>query len=323
MKTFQWGILGCGKIAGKFAAAVASLDGMMVHAAAARNGERADTFAREHNIPHAYGSYKELLQDEALDAVYIATVNSQHYQNIMLAVNHGVPVLCEKPMLMKTAEFDQIVKRAKEKNVALMEAMWTVFLPSIQKIKAFLQNGAIGAPQLSYVNLCVPFARDLSSRLYNPALGGGLTFDIGVYNLHTALYLFGEHFTQMGVCGHQAPTGVDDRASISFSYPNGLVVQTLTADINGPRDLQIYGETGSILADRFNAAEEFTWQKEGGISEKILCPFDCNGFEYEIKEFASVVTQGRLESETLPLSRSRKVCEIMEQAYQMICVGKI
>lgn len=318
--TFRFGVIGCGSIAGQFVQAVQFLPGMCVASAAARDKERARRFAVRHGIETYYGDYGEMLQSGNIDAVYIATVNTHHLAPMLLALELGIPVLCEKPLALTTADFDLAAAAAKKHGVLLMEAMWSCFLPSYQAIRTLLQDGRLGRVASAYLHFCVPFPKNPSSRIYSPALGGGLIYDIGVYNLHTALYLFGDDLQDLSICGQTGPTGVDVSSVISFSYRGGPTVCTTTSDVAGPHELIVCGEQGLIRAEHYNGAQELCITLDGR-EERLCFPFDCNGFEYEIQEFVRCVQTGCTESDTVGLLRSRHVCELMETAVRTICGG--
>jgi predicted dehydrogenase len=313
MKDFKWGIIGCGVIAEKFAEAVNFSDGMSVAAAAARSLERAEIFAAKNNAARAYGSYAQMLETEELDAVYIATVNSEHYNGLKLCLERGLPALCEKPMLMTLNEFDEVAKLARDKNTPLMEAMWSDFIPSIVRAKSLLDSGELGKPILAELCFAADFKDDPNSRIFDPKLGGGLIYDIGVYNLHVALHLFGENYRDMAICGRKGPTGVDVASTVTFSYEGGPLVNTVTAHAAGPRDLNIYCEKGSINIEHFNDSQELTIFRQGAAPETVDCRYGCNGFEYEIAEFTDIVRRKTAESAVVSLGRSRRVCGIMER----------
>ena len=316
---FRFGIIGCGDIAGHFAQAVESLDGAVIEAVAARDAGRARDFARRHAIRQYYGDYAQMLQNSTLDGVYVATVNSAHLESILIAVDAGLPVLCEKPMALSVSDFDRATRAAEQKGVALMEAMWSCFLPAYDKMREMIRDGQLGNIARADIHFSVPFPKNPASRIYSPALGGGLIYDIGVYNLHTAFTLFGENFRDLSVCGRKGPTGVDVGSVIAFSYDDGPLVCTTTADVAGPHELILCGDRGRLQADHFNGAQRLVLSQEGVPQQIIPCPFAGNGFEYEIQEFIAVVRSGRKESTLLPWSRSRLVCKMMEDAVHKIC----
>jgi len=319
---FKWGIIGCGYIAKKFAEACRSAEGMEITAVASRSVQKAELFAGAVGAKQYFGSYEEMLKNCSLDAVYIATVNSEHAANADLCLDNNLPVLCEKPFVMNLKDFDCLTAKAKQKNLAIMEAMWSNFLPANVEIKNLVNEGAIGKVSLAYIDFCTIFhneRKELKGRIFNPKLGGGLIFDIGVYNLHCAFSLFGTEYSDIAICGIKGETGVDINASIAFTYPNGVLVNTVTnCRSKGPFSLRICGDKGYILEEGYNGAQEFSICLNDEEPKIIKKPFITNGFEYQIIEFAHIVNSGKLESEYMPWSTSRKVCEVMEKAYKLI-----
>ena len=132
LKKIKWGIIGLGSIANKFATDLATIEDAELYAVASRDQEKADYFADKHNARKAYNSYEVLAKDPEIDAVYIATPHALHKENALMCLENGIAVLGEKPFAMNAAEVDEMITKAKEKNVLLMEALWTYFLPHYQ-----------------------------------------------------------------------------------------------------------------------------------------------------------------------------------------------
>jgi predicted dehydrogenase len=130
-KVYKWGIIGPGKIAAKFAEALLHLPDAELHAVASRDGEKAKQFAEKYAAAKSYDSYEALINDKEVDAVYIATPHTFHHAHALLCIENGKPVLCEKPMSVSHTSTLEMVAAARNKNVFLMEAMWTRFLPVI------------------------------------------------------------------------------------------------------------------------------------------------------------------------------------------------
>ena len=128
-KVFKWGIIGLGKIAEKFAADLPYSKNGVLHAVASRSLSKAGEFAKKHRALHTCGSYEEILSVPDLDAVYIATPHHLHYENTIMCIEAGIPVLCEKPFAINLNQAEQMVALARDKNVFLMDALWTRFLP--------------------------------------------------------------------------------------------------------------------------------------------------------------------------------------------------
>ncbi len=187
----RWGILAPGRIAGKFADAVARLTASRVVAVGSRELLRAQTFAREHGIPEAYAGYEGLVADPSVDAVYVVPPHSHHRDLAVLALQAGKPVLVEKPLARDGAEVDEIFNAAQTAGAFAMEAMWTRFLPHMVGVRAAIAHGAIGEPVAVEADNGQAFAFDPTSRLYDPALAGGAVLDLGVYPVALAVDLLG------------------------------------------------------------------------------------------------------------------------------------
>ncbi|HEY1406056.1 MAG TPA: Gfo/Idh/MocA family oxidoreductase, partial [Spirochaetota bacterium] len=180
MKKYNWGILGPGWIAGKMAEAMPFVPNANLYAVASRTKAKADDFAGVYSIPKSYGSYEELVKDPDVDVVYVATPHNMHYEHALLALEHGKNVLCEKPFAVNGREVREMIAKAKEKNVFLMEALWSRFLPNVIKAKELVDSGAIGKVKLldADFGLKVPF--DPKHRLFNKELIGGSLLDLGI-----------------------------------------------------------------------------------------------------------------------------------------------
>jgi predicted dehydrogenase len=214
--TIRWGILGAGAMSATFASGLAKAAGASVHAVASRSLAPAQAFAERVGVARAYGSYDELLADPDVDVVYIATVNTSHRDLCIRSIEHGKPVLCEKPFTLNAAEAREVVARARERKVFCMEAMWTRFLPAVVKLKELLAAGEIGTPRFFSASIGYAFEWDASARHFDPAVGGGALLDLGVYPISMAFHLFGP------------PTSVEGRASIGASGVDEVETIVLT-----------------------------------------------------------------------------------------------
>jgi predicted dehydrogenase len=139
-KKFNWGILGPGGIARAFAQDLASLPEHTIAAVGSRSLENAHKFSATFGGT-AYGSYEELVADPSIDAIYVATPHPAHHDNVILALNAGKPVLCEKPFSVNAREAQAMVEAAARNQVALMEAMWARFLPHYAKVREIVKSG--------------------------------------------------------------------------------------------------------------------------------------------------------------------------------------
>ena len=181
LERVRWGILGPGSIAHKFVAGLSLIPDAEVVAVGSRSIERANAFADEYGIPHRYGSYQELVDDADVDVIYVATPHSLHREHTLLCLQGGKPVLCEKPMAVNAREVAEMIQVAGNKNLFLMEAMWTRFLPVWVKVRELLAKGVIGEPRMLTADFGSRAAKDPEHRLFAPHLAGGALLDVGVY----------------------------------------------------------------------------------------------------------------------------------------------
>lgn len=204
--------------------------------ASSSSASRASDFVKSLEIPNdpaTYGSYDELVKDPNVDCIYVATPHSHHYQNCMLALNAGKNVLCEKSFTTNAAQTQKLIAVAKEKNLFLMEAVWTRYFPLSIAIREFIQAGNLGTVYRVIVDNS--FGDDIaqkygtSHRMVNPNLAGGALLDLGIYSL---TWVFQTLYTTLPISQRKPPsdikaimtrypaTGVDESTSILLKFPN-------------------------------------------------------------------------------------------------------
>ena len=313
-KIFKWGIIGPGKIAQKFAGALAAVPNATLHAVASRDIEKAKQFATEYNAPFFYDNYETLANDKEIDAVYIATPHSFHYAHVLLCLQKKKAVLCEKPMSVNYASTAEMIKAAKENDVFLMEAMWSRFLPIINKTLEIIQEGVIG--ELKYVNadfgFVAPFNKD--SRLYDLKLGGGSLLDVGVYPLFLALLLLGKP-DEIKAFAHLATTGADETTSAILFYKNGTMANILSSVVaQTPITAEISGTEGTIILDRpWYKGTSIRVRKNDVLTHDFSVPYAGNGFEFQIQEVQACLQKGLTESSLMPLDFSLEMSRIIDE----------
>jgi len=312
MADFGWALIGPGNIARRFAAAVNYVPDAKLRLVFGRDAARAAAFAATclnegTEPPQTVGELGELLGDSRVDGIYIATPHAQHGDLVRQCLAAGKPVLCEKPLVPNLAQGLALVKLAVERQVFLMEAVWTRFLPIYDVVAGWLRSEAIGTVRGLQSSFCflVPF--DPSSRLYNPTLAGGALLDLGVYNLTMTRWVLQLAF---GTCpeplsvqasGTLAPTGVDQRVTATLNFPGGLSSQFVCGfDGSADNTLTILGERGLIkLVARFWEATEARMQRPGEPEQCVHAEFRGNGFEYEIEEAQNCIRAGSIESQRI------------------------
>ena len=190
-KKINWGILGPGKIARKFAQDLMLSDNAVLYGVASRNLERANAFCQEYHGLKYYGSYDELVSESGIDVVYIATPHPYHFEHTMMCLEHGKAVLCEKPMGMDHEQVRGMAEKAQKIGLFLMEGIWTRFIPGVELYLDLIKKDIIGEVTTLHADFGFLAPFDAQSRLYNKTLGGGSLLDIGIYPLYLSLITLG------------------------------------------------------------------------------------------------------------------------------------
>ena len=310
------GILGAGFISHVMADTVRRMQAaghgeVELYAVAAREEDRARDFARQYGMPCAFGSYEAMLQDPAVDFVYIATPHSHHYRHIRLCVDHGKPVLCEKAFTVNARQADDVLRRARARGVLVTEAIWTRYQPMRRMLDEVLQSGVIGRPQLLTANL--GYAMTQNRRIVDPALAGGALLDVGVYTLNFAEMVFGRADGVQGLCTKHE-TGVDLTDSITLTWADGRAAH-LTAAANAVTDRYgaVYGTDGYLLVENINNPQKITvFDGHNRPVRELPCPPQLTGYEYELLETVRCLEQGLVECPSMPHAETVHMMEVMD-----------
>jgi predicted dehydrogenase len=312
-KEIRWGILGVGRIADKFCTALIATPRATLYAVASRNVKTGKAFATKFNASVYYDNYLDLVSDPNVDVIYIATPHVFHYEQTFLCLNHNKPVLCEKPMSISLQHTQEMIALAQKNNLFLMEAIWTVCMPFIQKIKEIIGEGIIGS--LQYVQADFGFSTpfDADSRLFNKALGGGSILDVGVYPISLATLLLGEPSSIKSLT-KLSSTEIDEYANIILQYSNGSTAHLFSAiTTETPIEAIIIGTKGKIkVGSPWYMATDFTLLNDG-TSKSYSIPHPTNGFEYEIIEVMNCLDKGILQSPLVPHHQTLTVSKIMDE----------
>ena len=299
----RWGVIGPGRIAQRFAQALASLPGAQLVAVSGRNRERAEAFARQWGTAATvHPSIDALLADAAVQAVYVATPHTGHADAVRACLLAGKPVLCEKPLTPTAAQAEALVALARERGVFLMEAVWTRLLPAWVQARHWLDSGAIGPVQALRSSFCFEVPYDPTNRLFDPALAGGTLLDIGIYNLSLSQWLLRQEPTTFDVTGVLSPSGVDQKIEAVLHYAGGETSNfTCAFDRGAANEFVIEGGAGRIVVEGgFWEATALRLERPAEPVQRQQCPFACNGFEYEIAEAMRCIAAGAIESPAVP-----------------------
>jgi predicted dehydrogenase len=313
-KSYNWGVWGAGHIANKFAGGLKELPNASRYAVAARSLERAEIFKANHGFEKAYGSYEAMLADPQVDAVYISTTNNLHCEHTMMCLEAGKAVLCEKPFASSREQVEKMIAKAQEKNVFLMEALWSRFLPSMIQFKQQAEQKTIGKPLLLQCNFGFISPFDPHKRIYDPALGGGSVPDIGIYPVFTAMYLFG-YPAEIKVTSVPAPTGTDWTTAVLFKH-KGKEISMLTSsfETNLDNEARLYGDNGYLkLHEMFHMPTKLSINRNNGREEEIPVFSTGNGYNYEAAEVMACLDKGLIESPDLPHAFSLDLITVLDE----------
>jgi dihydrodiol dehydrogenase / D-xylose 1-dehydrogenase (NADP) len=318
--TFRWGVIGHGHISGTFREATATIDGAEIVAVAGRDLSRAQAYASEHGIDAAHDSIDTMLSAGGLDAVYVCTPHTAHAEAALACVEAGVPVLVEKPMTPTAATTRELVAATAAAGVFAMEAMWTRFLPTLEAVRSWIDEGRIGEVQLLTASFGFRAPAMSDHRLFSPELAGGGILDVGVYPLALAQWLYGSAPEAVRAVGSVGETGVDEHVAISARYPGGGLAQLGCAvRANLDHHAVIRGTDGHIEIPAFWSAQSATLFAEG-VEESTETAHTANGFEYQIEEVMGCVAEGRTESPRMPHAASVELAELSDEIRDQIGV---
>lgn len=310
----RWGIMATGNIAHKFATTITQMAGeTYIVACGSSNLEHAKAFAEEFSISKFYGSYEELANDDEVDAIYIATPNSMHFENIKMCIEAGKHVLCEKPITTNADDAQKAFALASQKGVFLMEAFWISMLPMHLKIAQMISEGVIGEVNHIRADYGFTVQGPRRTRKFDSALGGGALLDIGIYNIGFVAMTLGYKPIKIQSAVHFSEFGTDDFETIIFEYENGKTA-TLTVSIGMKIEKEgvIYGSKGSIKLPDFQKAEKMIVDIYDGKSEEIEMPMEINGFEYQIREVIRCIENKKTSSSIQTPENTIAVMKLMD-----------
>ena len=309
----KWGIISTGTIAHNFAKTVAAMGGETeVYAVASRSKESAQAFADQYGIKKAYASYEELVNDDNVDIVYVATPHSLHYENMILCLEHGKNILCEKSFTVTAEQARKIYNLAKEKNLFVMEGFWTKYLPIYREVEKLIGNGVIG--DINMVTAQYGYCTARTNRKFDPALAGGTLLDIGVYAIGFAAMILGYQPKSIQSLVKLNDVGTDEYSTILMQYENGAIAQLTTAiKTTIPVLGCVYGSKGYLNIPEFKNPKQFQVVLNDGTSYTIEKEVEINGFEYEIREAEKCLLENRQYSQILTPDQSVSVMNIMDQ----------
>ncbi len=319
LKKIRFGIISTGDITHAFIRACSEVEGVEVVAIASRDSAKAERMQKEYGIERAYGSYRELYNDGGVDAVYIATPHNIHKQNCLDAIRAGKHVLCEKSLTLNKEDSLEIFEAAEEKDIFVMEAVWTRFLPTTAKAREWVEEGRIG--RIVYMDASSTFLtneNDRGGRLLRKDTAGGALYELGIYDFYMTQYFNRSEIIECQTITKTLDSGVDGFDLISLKLADGTLLSfRCSITCRTENYICLYGEKGFILMTpqaycpekvRLFSREGLDNSQPAVLLEEFGMPIE-NGLKYEIEHFKNVLEEGGRDSDIIPHADTLKCGE--------------
>lgn len=323
MKKVKWGVIGTAYICRRNTLpGMLKADNCELYAIAGRSMEKAEQFRTDYGFAVAYGSYDALLDDPAVEAVYVALPNTMHYEWTIKALKKHKHVLCEKPLAPTAAEAEEMFRTARENGVYLMEAFAYLHSPYIEAVRQELVNGAIGEVQYMETNFLTSSYDLTNIRMRRETMGGGM-YDLGVYCTSLIQRLLGKTPVTLSAAACFSEENVDRLASVVMQYDDGSRA-SLTCGITLAKNqhrhvnrFAIYGSCGEIHSENFgfNAEGDLTysvWLSDGTrVLKTVKTP---DNYCLEAEQLGRCILDGATPavSETFSVENASVVDRIMK-----------
>lgn len=310
----KWGILGTGRIARSFAVALNYLEDAELYGIASRSEETAGAFADEYSVPKRFHNYESLSADPDIDVVYIATPHSLHKENCLLCLAQDKAVLCEKPFTINAAEAATVIDCARERQLFLMEAMWTRFIPAAIRLKELVADNTIGDIQYLFAGGAILPNFDPDFYVFRKELGGGVLLDAGVYLVSLASWLLG-YPDKIQSAAKLNSRGVDDHDAILLEYDSGAIASLYVSMRTKSRpDITVLGSKGKIYVHPpLFCPSKITLNLFDAEETEIILPIESNGYQFEAMEVNRCLREGKTESDVMPLDETLTIMRLMDE----------
>lgn len=309
----RWGIIGSGKIAKTFAREFQFINDAQIVFIAASEHNKACDFAETFSIPN-FGTYDEIFTSDLVDVIYIAVPHSHHYPFIKKSLEAGKHVLSEKPITVNAHQLKEVISLATQRNLFVMEAMWTLFLPTVQIAKRWCEEGRIGEIVSLSAEFAFPAPNPGPERLFSPHLAGGSLLDIGLYPIAICRYFMEKLPPSFSLQFQKSPSGVDKAVNLLLSYENALARLSCSFTHRAQNSAFIFGTDGYIEIPVFWKSKNCVlYSNDGNITDQYDDSNPYHGFFYEIDHVNKCLTQNQLESNTMPISLSLEILDFIDK----------
>lgn len=305
---FNWCFIGAGTLANIVAKEILPDQRHRIAAVYTRNNQKCREFAEKYGGT-AYDNAEAAICAPDVDAVYIVTPHTSHYEYAKLALSLGKPVLCEKPITVTAPEAVELFALAQEKGVYLAEAMWIWFSPIAQKVKQWHDAGELGELRQVEARYHID-SRKYASRCTEPNLAGGALLDIGIYPITYLYRLFGKLVDIR--CTGRLEGGIDLSEDVTMTFSNGLTCTASISmcDFKGLEKIYLDGSKGRVRYYFFHAAKRVKLIRKGGKNEVFKAD---GGYLNEFDMVAGEICRGLAQSLLVPPSATINVMEILDE----------
>lgn len=304
MKTLNWAVLGTGVIANEMAATLEKM-GKRLYAVANRTHEKAVAFAEKYGVTKVYDTIDEIFTDPNVDIIYLTTPHNTHYGFMKRALENGKHLLVEKSITLNSAELEEMVALAAQKNLVLAEAMTIWHMPLYKKLWQIVESGQLGKVQIITVNFGSFKEYNMENRFFNRNLAGGALLDIGVYALSLARSFMAQQPTGIVSQMLPAPTGVDEQATILLQNDLGqMATVALSLHSKQPKRAMISCEKGYIEIMEYPRGDKaIIVDAATGITREICEGATPDALYYEMQDMEQAILTGDQSAMLLPLTR--------------------
>lgn len=322
MKKIRWGLLSTARVNRHINSALGASPRNSLAAVASRDLTRAEAYAREWNIPEAYGSYEALLASPDIDVIYISLPNHMHAEWAIKAAQAGKHVLCEKPFALSLVEVDQMITAARSAGVNLMEAFMYRHHPMTLKVRELIENGAIGDVRFMYGSFSFVLNGPGNIR-WTPENGGGSLWDVGCYPVSYARMVMRSVPVEVFASQVVGKSGVDMGFNGLMRFSNGACAQIQSSfELPYYTNIEIRGTKGTIIVPTpFNPKQETTQitlvQDEKVETLKFKFPHLYLG---EVENMADMILNQA--APRLPLEETREIIAMLTGLYQSAAVNR-
>ncbi|MPM97958.1 scyllo-inositol 2-dehydrogenase (NADP(+)) IolU [bioreactor metagenome] len=309
------GILGTGMISEQFVSAAQEISEIECVAVFNRSQEKADLFKAKYHLAQAFADYEQLLDQQLIDTVYVGLPNSLHYAYAKQAAEHGLNIIIEKPFVSNIQEFDELIRITEERQVKVVEVTRVLSLPNYQVIGEHLSE--IGKISLIFLSYC-QYSRKYNALLeggtpnvFSSDFSGGALMDLGVYNIHFIIGLFGI-WDKLSYIAKKRDNEVDLSGILLMEYPDFIVSASQSKNSFCDNQIIIQGEKGTISVPGIPSKLDHVYLSDKDQKTLISVEQSRNNFYYALSDILHVFHDDQLYQARL--AHSRLVMLTLDQA---------